>query len=567
MPCRLLDTVSGMAYYVPVAHRRDNSAGNHVVKEGLLMKKILLPAVLFFCLCSCGSDEARSFLDNFLESVYTGKRTTAFLNRMHPVLAGEVRNRSLEIFSARENLPEKVSSHSLSGVSVTETGNRKFIHGLIKESLKKGGTRYRTFLAKFILQPPPGGDKAGAGIWIMYDLIIKKGKLQEAASALIRVSEPGETSLALLKNLPGKVNILVFDSTHETLSTHLLKALAAHSAGMITLEFLNPFLERGSAATYKITAPGYIVLTHDKLVYRINRSSLLANRGKTGIFQGERVLMTAIRRVLGHNSTLVYLTGHGERSLQGGKDDAWSTAHEEFKLSGFAVTTTAYLDKNSIGTNKVLCLAAPLYPPGPQEMALLKTHLTNGGAAVLFLEQPVPHPLAAQLAAWGIELLPHTIVDPANKDFIKGPTWFDCFVPDTPLTETFTGREDFKVLLGNPLGMRIKKGAKTPAHTFITTTTNGWAEASFEEDKPDDLEFSPGLDIRGPIALGYTIAPVEGRGRVLVYGDSDLISDRLFTSKISNWVFVLNSLGWLADSRTAAIPVSTFTWQLLQSFL
>jgi hypothetical protein len=135
------------------------------------------------------------------------------------------------------------------------------------------------------------------------------------------------------------------------------------------------------------------------------------------------------------------------------------------------------------------------------------------------------------------------------------------------LTEVFTAREDFKVLLGNPVGMRIKQGIKSAAHTFITTTTNGWAEASFEEDKPDDLEFSPGLDIRGPIALGYTLAGACGKGRVLVYGDSDLVSDRLFSSKISNWVFVLGSLGWLTDSRTATIPVVSFPWKLLQSFL
>jgi hypothetical protein len=131
--------------------------------------------------------------------------------------------------------------------------------------------------------------------------------------------------------------------------------------------------------------------------------------------------MTAVRRVSGHNSTLIYLTGHGERSLQPGTDTAWSTAHEEFKLSGFEVTTAPWLDKNSTGTNKVLCLAAPAYPPNQQEMAALHTHLSNGGTAVFFLEQPVPYPLAARLAAWGIELLPHTIVDPPTRISSRGP--------------------------------------------------------------------------------------------------------------------------------------------------
>jgi hypothetical protein len=251
------------------------------------MGKILLPAIMLLCLCSCGSDEARSYLDSFLETVYTGRRTTPFLNRMHPVLAREVRMKSLDIFSARENLPEKVSSHSLSGVTVTKMSNRKFIHGYIKESLKKGGTAHRTFLAKFILQQT-GKDntRPGTGIWMLYDLIIKKGKLEDAAGSLIRVSEPGDTSLALLKKLDKEVSIYVFDTSPETLSTHFLKALAAHSGGKITLEFMNPFIERGSAATYKITAPGYIVLTQGKRVYRINRSTLLVNGAAPGSSRG-----------------------------------------------------------------------------------------------------------------------------------------------------------------------------------------------------------------------------------------------------------------------------------------
>lgn len=364
------------------------------------------------------------------------------------------------------------------------------------------------------------------------------------------------------------VSILVFDTKLETLSTHYLKELVVHSPGMIRLEYLNPYIERGSASAFRINNPGYIVILSGNNKFRISRNQLLYRRGKNAFFQGERVILSGIRRVLGHKNRFIYLTGHGERPVTEGKESHWSRGVRELSLCGFEVSTAPYIT-TATNRNIVYCMAAPVYPPSPAELALLGRHLAAGGTALLFLEKPVPGSLRVLLDSWGLEILPHTIVDPRNKDFIKGPSWFECDIPDTPLTEAYTARTDFRILMGGTVGMRIKKDKRTNAspHSFVTTTSNGWAEASYEEDKPDDVMFTPGYDIRGPIALGYYLSGLKGGGRILIYGDSDFISDRLFTSKISNWLFFLNSLNWLTDSSAFRSGIRRFPYRSLRSFL
>ena len=104
-------------------------------------------------------------------------------------------------------------------------------------------------------------------------------------------------------------------------------------------------------------------------------------------------------------------------------------------------------------------------------------------------------------------------------------------------------------------------------NAFVTTSTNGWAEASYEEDKPDNIMFTPGYDIKGPVPLAYAVNKIEKKGRALIFGDSDFISDRLFSSKISNWIFFLNSLGWLTDCKMAQLPIRSFNYRIMLNFL
>ena len=517
-------------------------------------------------LAGCGSDATETFLSRFLDSVYAEKKATPFFSKMSSSMVKEVRHKWLDIYSAKERLSEKYASHSLTGVKSRKKGNRKFLYGYIRQKSRRGRKSYRTFLAKYYLKKIKGQEE---GTWILYDLIIKKGKKRRAAAEMIRLTEPSPTAKKALLSLTEKVNIMVFDRLRNTLTTHLLKELAVHSRGKIKLEYLNPYIERGSAAAYDINGPGYVVIRRGKNKYKIKMKGLIVRRGHSAWFQGERIIMSAIRRVSGRSSSILYLTGHGERPTNRGKEEHFSKTVAELELSGFSVTTAPYLTKKNLSGNPVIVCAGPRFNLSLNEMNLLKEHHKKGGKSILMLEKPVPAVLTRLTGEWGIQLLLHTIVDPTTKDFIKGPSCFESRIPDTPITGAYTARENFKVIINGATGMRINTNVKASAgaYSFLTTTTNGWAEASYEEDKPDDIQFTPGYDIKGPVPLAYAVDRVEKKGQVLLFGDCDFISDSLFTSKISNWILFLNSLGWLTDKEMATLPLRKFHYRKMVHFL
>lgn len=538
-----------------------------IKKEGRLhlMKRIILFCSLLI-LSGCGSSEAETFLSRFLDSVYAEKKATPFFSRMSPAMVKEVRYKWLDIYSAKERLSEKYVSHSITGVKSQKKGDRKFLYGYIKQTPRRGRKSYRTFLAKYYRKKVTGSKE---GIWILYDLIIKKGKKRSTARKMLKLTEPSKKAIRVLANLKKEVNIIVFDRQRNSLSTHLLKELAVHSKGKIKLEYLNPYIERGSASTFNINSPGYIVVRCGKNNFKIKMSELLFRRGQAAFFQGERIVMTAIRRVCGRSSEILYLTGHGERPVTAGKEEHFSKAIAELKLSGFTITLAPRLNKKNLENRPIVFLAGPRFNPGFNEIKLLKEHHKNGGRTVLLVEKPVPVTLSGIIHGLGIRLLLHTIVDPTTKDFIKGPSCFESRIPYTPITGAYTSRETFKVIINGAAGMMINTNVKTAARpfSFLTTTTNGWAEASYEEDKPDDIQFTPGYDIKGPIALAYAVAKVEKKGKILLFGDCDFISDSLFTSKISNWIFFLNSMGWLTDRDMLTLPIRKFNYRRLVRFL
>jgi len=529
-----------------------------------MKKKVLLTALLFFS--ACGSDFTETYLSKFIDSIYMEKRATPFYSRMSPILTREVRQKWLEIYGAKEKLSAQYVSHFLTGVKSKKIGSRKFLHGYIQQYSRMGRTSYRTFLAKYYLKEVSGTTKR---TWILYDLIIKRRKKRSAAMELIRLTEPSSAAKEVLQSLKKEINIFVFGRLRNTLTTHLLKEFAVHSKGKIKLKYLNLYIEWGTAAAFDISAPGYVVVQCGRNNYKIKISQLIFQRGTKAFFQGERVLMTAIRRVCGRSSRILYLTGHGERSAAEGRDTHFSKAMVELGRSGFTVQSARYLTPQNLKRNPIVFSVAPLYNFTPGELKLLSHHHQQGGKSVLMLEKPVPATLRQLVSKWGIQLLRHTIVDLTTKDFIRGPFCFESRIPDTPLTRSHTARENFKVIVAGATGMRINTNIQSPAvpNSFLITTTNGWAEARYERDKSDDIMFTPDEDIRGPIALGYAIRKVQQKGKVLLYGDSDFISDSFFLSKISNWVFFLNSLTWLTDSAMGSLPIRSFLYSKLQGFL
>lgn len=552
------------------------------MKHPILQYPVLL---LLFCLSACAGEDSVPFLRKFFDTVYNEKRPQALFYKMTENMVEEVQQRQLGIFSSKERLAEKYPKHHLINITKKRMDDRLVVYGLIKQISKYGGESYRTFLAKFIHTRP----KQGPRVWTMYDMVVEQEKRIKAAQGTIALLQLSPQAEQVLKKLPRKVNILAFDTGTTDVTSHLLKEIAVHNPEKIELKFLNPLIERGTAESYGIKRPGFIIVEQGNLRYRIKKDDLIFQKKKEDArekthFQGERVLIMAMHRVASEDNRLYYVTGMGEKSIVPIKmknvDDtnyhrrqfkSMSQLYGELNYFGFQVSTNNLSTPQALKKKPILLFAAPTRSISSNMQATISNYLFQGGRILFMFEKPLPRSFRDMLA--GLQLKSysyHTILDPMYKDFIGGPAWFRAEILNTPATVNFHNRfirydpEDgrtiyFRGMITDALGMSETTNTPHPYYKitrFMQSSTNSWAERKYKPSEPDEATFSKYGDVWGPICVGYVVQGLgkgKARGRALIYGDCDFVSDLHFITRVSNWHLFRETLNWLYNPRLAAI--------------
>lgn len=294
--------------------------------------------------------------------------------------------------------------------------------------------------------------------------------------------------------------------------------------------------------------------------------------------------------------TLAFLSGFGARSpfefrtLQQGVAERYEVRHIDLERDSVPLRADSF---------RVAFFAAPTQPLDSAARQRLEAYLDGGGSALLLLESaqinpqypqamPVTGGLAPLLADRGIAVREGLVYDLRSHENVS------------------LGQQGiFSVIRGYPLWPVVFRTGEHATTRNLENLTLGWAAALAITDtaavqplwstssaggvRPVELPITPELagagagDSLQPHVVAAAVDPgsastAEGaapRGRLIVVGDADFLSDRFVQGNPQNVLFVANALDWLAQdemlirirAKHRTPPALAFTSEFGQSAL
>ncbi len=271
--------------------------------------------------------------------------------------------------------------------------------------------------------------------------------------------------------------------------------------------------------------------------------------------QAEYTFTSAILEVTGVVQKKVYfLIGHDEATISEG----YSYAKQGLLDNLYKVDTVHLLI-----THRVPEDATALIIPGPQkpldksEVEIIQNYLKDGGWVMILINPDFPQEIGQLLSQWGVEMEEGTVIDPSSylapnmaspivpqaRDFFGlSTTYFPgatAIIPQEGYTPTVIA-ETLQIYWTN-------EKTKIELHSLVRTSQDSWLEKDFDPDKKP--EFNEGLDLKGPLNIGFCIFPSLPENaqepppdfkptRIVVFGDSDFASNQHFYSGNNGELFL-----------------------------
>ncbi|ABB56098.1 GldG family protein [Synechococcus elongatus] len=289
----------------------------------------------------------------------------------------------------------------------------------------------------------------------------------------------------------------------------------------------------------------------DLILEQGDRRQFLVNQAVTPL--SEARLTTAIANLQQTSITPLYwLQGHGEPA-----PEALAAAKQALSDRGYTVRPLNLASQLATGQTEIpedaalVAIVAPERPLLATEVASLQRYIDRGGRLAVFAPPGPDNGLAPLLQPWGLTLDPRSVID-SSSGAIAG------FGPEAPLVDRY-GNHPITQAFGNGVSFFPKAGAiliaekpEIQVDPLLISNDRSWAEA----DLSDTVGFDPARDLRGPLALAAAASRKTGNqeARIVVFGSSQFLQDRLFNQQLNGDVF-LNSVGWLSDRQAETLSI------------
>jgi hypothetical protein len=355
--------------------------------------------------------------------------------------------------------------------------------------------------------------------------------------------------LQLLEKLPSELAVtLYYDRFDPRVRSTRLLVQTLERAGRVRLAERLLDEAADEAERYGISSSNTVVLELDGRFETVERPT-------------EGTLFEALHQLLAGNErrTLYVARGEGEGDL---------TSFEQVGYSGLAAAlqTEGYRlrDLVSAAVQEIAPDAAAVLVVGPRRalrdeaLGALARYLERGGSLVVMLDPGPETGLEGLLAAWGFELPNALVVDPASGP-IEGdapgvnPLVFT-YTPH-PITQGMSSTTMSFFLRARPVQPLRKPHPDARLQALAYTSRRAWlsedveaADRGFLPERPEDVR----EDYRPLLAAGR-YPRGEGETRIVVFGDSDLASNRHLRA-VYNADLVLNAIHW-ATQREPAITL------------
>lgn len=347
--------------------------------------------------------------------------------------------------------------------------------------------------------------------------------------------EPG--SVEALSMLKGPVKITVYATEQDAQLGDMRKlirefvSLYQRYKPDISLAFVDPVKDAEAMRKASIKGNGEMIIE-------------FAGRSEHLTTLNEQTLSGALLR-LAHNKDqlLMYLTGHGERKLDGIANHDLGEFGARLKQLGYRTSSLNLTVAQDVPANaSMLVITHPQVKLMPGEVKKLLRYIENGGN-LLWLVDAEPlrglEPLAEKLS---LNILPGIVIDPAAQDMNAPLNWtLGAGYPPHSVTRNF----DLITVFPDARALSVDESDDWETHTLVEGAGQGWVS-----DHGIAKRMDKNRDIPGPANLAVTLQRNinDREQRIIVVGSGAFLAN-VYSGNGGNLDFGINMVNWLADEE------------------
>lgn len=277
-------------------------------------------------------------------------------------------------------------------------------------------------------------------------------------------------------------------------------------------------------------------------------------------FKGEEAFTSAIMELAEDKRTRLYfVTGHGERSVEGRDRGSFMQAAGVLKRNNMEVETLKLLGAESVPEDcDVLVVAGPRKRYAERELEVMDGYLAGGGKLLVMIDPVEDTGLKGFLGKWGVDMGEDVVIDPSSSIPFVGPTTLLLGeYPRHDITEPLRGLATV-FSLARSMGPGSAGSGGLSAASLAETSRESWAETDLENP---EARYDEGPDVKGPVSIAVAVSaagaspypgappdPAGSKTRLVAVGDADFAADGQIDTA-GNSDFFLNSINWLAEKE------------------
>jgi len=347
--------------------------------------------------------------------------------------------------------------------------------------------------------------------------------------------EPG--SVDALALLHGPVKITVYATEQDAQVGDMRKlirefvALYQRYKPDVSLTFVDPVKEPEAMRKASIKGNGEMVVEFGG---RSEHITTLNEQTLSG---------TLLRLAHSKDQLLMYLSGHGERKLDGMANHDLGEFGERLKQLGYRTASLNLALAQDVPANaSMLVLTQPQTRLMPGEVTKLLRYI-DGGGSLLWLADAGPlrglEPLAEKL---GIAFLPGIVLDPAAQEMNAPLDWaLGTGYPPHPVTRNF----DLITVFPDARALSVDRNDGWEVRTLVEGAARGWVS-----DHGSSKTFDKNRDIPGPVNLAVALQrPVGDREQRIIVAGSGAFLANVYSGNGGNLDFGINMVNWLANEE------------------
>ena len=361
-------------------------------------------------------------------------------------------------------------------------------------------------------------------------------------------------SIELLKLLDKEVRVHAY-TTDEVTQKAIAEIIARYQQVKpnFRLKLLNPDIdiEQAQRDAIVMDKPFAFVIYYD------GRMEHIASLSEQAI---SNALLRLNRR---QNQQVIFLSGHGERDIDGTDTRAYSKLKKKLQETGFNLQAINLLQQPLPDNSKLMVIAAPVHEYLPGEIAQITQFIENGGNLLWLADPGELQGLDVLATSMSLSLHEGLIID-NNPELrqtlnIQHPAII-------PVTEYYphiiTNTIRYNTLFPLARGIRpldddvsnkadINKNNNWQTEALFSSPGKSWSETG---GLAEEMSYDPAAgDIAGPVTMGVALHRQTARShassnmgsqRIVIIGDSDFLSDT-YIGAGANLNLGLNIFNWL----------------------